>query len=65
MKPVKSGLCWALGVAIVVGAFAVPGCSNDGPTPAPETKGKRDEVQKARETGQVGDAPPAKKPAGR
>jgi hypothetical protein len=65
MKQAKSGLSGALGVAIVVGAFALPGCSNDGPTPAPETKGKRDEVQKARETATVGDAPPAKKPAGR
>ena len=65
MKKVKLGLSWALGVATVAGALSLAGCSNDGPTPAPESKGSRDKVQKARETSQVGDAPAAKKPGRR
>jgi hypothetical protein len=65
MKKVRLGLCRGLGLALVVGSFGVAGCSNDGPTPAPESKGSRDKVQKDRETKQVGDAPAAKKPGRR
>jgi hypothetical protein len=65
MKKVRLRLCRALGLAFVVGSCGLSGCSNDGPTPAPESKGSRDKVQKARETSQVGDAPAAKKPGRR
>jgi hypothetical protein len=61
MKRVESGLCRLLGIAIVVTAFGLPGCSGEGATPAPEAKGTRDQVQKTRETSQVGDAPKVKK----
>ncbi len=38
-----------MGIGVLLGLCGLPGCSGDGAASLPESKAKRDEVQKARE----------------
>ncbi len=51
-----------MGMGILVGLFVLPGCSGQGEIPVSQSKGRRDEVQKAHEPTGAGANPAAKKP---
>jgi hypothetical protein len=51
-----------MGMGILVGLCALPGCSGQGEPPVSQSKGRRDEVQKAHEPTGAGANPAAKKP---
>ncbi|HZW31624.1 MAG TPA: hypothetical protein VFF52_13005 [Isosphaeraceae bacterium] len=46
---VRARLRAAVGIGVLLGLCGLPGCSGDGAASLPESKAKRDEVQKARE----------------
>jgi hypothetical protein len=65
MKIVKRGLCPVLGAAVALGSLGVSGCSGDSGSSVAESKGRRDEVQKARLADEGVNLVPAKNKAGR
>jgi hypothetical protein len=51
-----------MGIGILLGLHGLPGCSGDGAGSLPESKSKRDELQKAREIVPGSNLTPAAKP---
>jgi hypothetical protein len=49
-------------MGILVGLCVLPGCSGQGEPPVSQSKGRRDEVQKAHEPTSTTASPSAKKP---
>ena len=51
MKRMRSVICPALSLAILLAGLGLTGCSPEGAGSAPKLKGSKDEIQKATQSG--------------
>lgn len=51
MKKMRWIICPAIGLAVLLGTLAAPGCSAEGEGSAPKLKGSKDEIQKSTQSG--------------